>query len=64
MNNIVPLRHIGEHSPNTLNGKVPPRRQPNKAVRSREYLTQDEVDALMAAAGRIGGTDTAIELCF
>ena len=54
MNKIVPFKHTEQYSPNTLNGKVPPRRRPNKAVRSREYLTQDEVEALMAAAGRAG----------
>lgn len=38
----------------TVNGKVPPRRLPNKARRSREHLTPDEVDRLIAAAARIG----------
>ncbi len=31
-----------------------PRRQANRAVRSREYLTPAEVDRLMAAAGAVG----------
>jgi type 1 fimbriae regulatory protein FimB/type 1 fimbriae regulatory protein FimE len=54
MSKVVPFRPLDKPSPNTVNGKVPPRRQLNKDVRSREYLTQDEVDALMAAAGRLG----------
>ncbi len=35
-------------------GKQPPRRRPNAAVRSREYLTPDEVDGLIKAAKNIG----------
>jgi type 1 fimbriae regulatory protein FimE len=54
MGKVVPFKPSDGPSPNTVNGKVPPRRQRNKDVRSREYLTQDEVDALMAEAGRIG----------
>jgi len=54
MSKVVPFKPLDGHAPNTLNGKVPPRRQRNKEVRSREYLTQDEVDALMTEAGRIG----------
>ena len=43
----------GESS--VVNGKVaPPRRVENRERRSREYLTQDEVARLMAAAGRAG----------
>jgi type 1 fimbriae regulatory protein FimE len=38
-----------------VNGKVaPPRRVPNAERRTREYLTPEEVDRLVAAAGRIG----------
>jgi len=37
-----------------VNGKVPPRRQANLATRTREYLTPDEVDRLVAAAGDSG----------
>jgi type 1 fimbriae regulatory protein FimB/type 1 fimbriae regulatory protein FimE len=33
---------------------LPPRRVPNKAVRSREYLTTEEVDNLIRAATRVG----------
>lgn len=35
-------------------GKLPPRRIRNIEVRSREYLTPAEVDALRTAAGRTG----------
>ncbi len=37
-----------------LFGKVPPRKVPNSERRSREYLTDDEVEALMAAARKVG----------
>ena len=33
---------------------LPPRRIPNRECRSREHLTPEEVDALMAAAGKVG----------
>lgn len=33
---------------------APPRRIPNRAVRSREYLTSDEVEKLIRAAARVG----------
>ena len=32
----------------------PPRRVPNAMLRSREYLTEDEVSDLISAAGRVG----------
>jgi len=54
MSTVVPFKRSDKDTPNTVNGKVPPTRQRNKDVRSREYLTQDEVEALMDAAGRIG----------
>ena len=55
VSNVVPFRGTNRGSPNTLNGKVPPlRRQKNKDVRSREYLTSDEVERLMMAARSIG----------
>ena len=34
---------------------VPPRRSRNAEVRSREFLTPDEVEALIKAAKRTGG---------
>ncbi len=43
-----------EATPKPLNGKVPPKRIPNAELRTREYLTPDEVDALMAAAKGVG----------
>ena len=54
MSKVVAFKQSKDSSPNTVNGKVPPLRQRNKDVRTREYLTQDEVDALMAAAGSTG----------
>jgi site-specific recombinase XerD len=36
--------------PTLVNGTVPPRRMRNRDVRSREYLTPNEVERLMAAA--------------
>ena len=52
--NVVPLKGPSRASPNTENGKVPPLRRPNKDLRSREYLTADEVDRLMNAARSVG----------
>jgi len=54
MSNIVQLAVDRHAAPNTVNGKVPPRRRKNSELRSREYLTPDEVDKLMAAAGKLG----------
>lgn len=45
----VPLDHMGYQ-----NSNQPPRRQPNSALRSREYLTTDEVNSLRIAAKSIG----------
>ncbi len=39
--------------PNNVLRKVPSRPK-NRDVRSREYLTREEVDALMSAAGKVG----------
>ncbi len=49
------------------NGPVPPRRQKNKAVRTREHLTEKEVERLIAGAarGRYGHRDsTAILIAY
>lgn len=54
MAQVFDLKARCEASPVLENGKVPPRRRPNKESRSREYLTQDELDALMKAAGELG----------
>ncbi len=43
-----------EESPIPLNGQTPPKRVRNADVRTREYLTPDEVDALMKAAKTMG----------
>lgn len=51
---IVPFRGSKQTSPTPRNGNVPPRRMPNSAVRTREYLTPCEVDDVMKAAGSIG----------
>src|SRR5262249_47801750 len=64
-NVATPEKAFGAHlylvpdaSPIPVNGKVtgarPPRRLPNKALRSREHLTPPEVDLLIEAAGRVG----------
>jgi len=54
MSKVVAFKRSNNSAPTTVNGKVPPIRKRNKDVRSREYLTQDEVDALMVAAGSTG----------
>ena len=54
MDNIIELQTARHPAPTTVNGKVPPRRRRNAELRSREYLTQDEVNRLMDAAGKIG----------
>ncbi len=56
MSKVLAFKQSKVDSPNTVNGKVPPVRQRNKDVRTREYLTADEVDALMAAAGSTDAT--------
>jgi len=54
VSNIVAFNTNTKPSPVLQNGKVPPRRVPNSEVRSREYLTDQEVQDLMAAASKIG----------
>ncbi len=51
---IVTLTRANAKAPKLVNKKLPPRRVPNAAVRSREYLTSSEIEALMAAAKRSG----------
>ena len=64
--NIVALRGRNRAAPNTLNGKdSPPPRKTNKEVRSREYLSGNEIDRLMVAAkslGRHGHRDATLIL--
>jgi type 1 fimbriae regulatory protein FimB/type 1 fimbriae regulatory protein FimE len=53
--NVVKLRATARTTPTAENGKVaPPHRVPNRALRSREHLTPDEVERLITAAGRLG----------
>ena len=54
VSNVVPFRGTNRGRPNTLNGKVPPLRRKNKDLRSREYLTSEEVDQLITAAKSLG----------
>lgn len=55
MGQVVELPSHRRKPPNTVNGKVaPPRRRPNRAVRTREHLTPTEVERLLAAAGSSG----------
>lgn len=53
VNSNAVLQFPTKHTPNIVNRKVPLRRK-NLEYRSREYLTEDEVEQLMAAAGRVG----------
>jgi len=62
---VVTLTKANAKTPTLVNRKVPPRRVPNAAVRSREYLTSNEIEALMAAAkksGRHGQRDATVIL--
>jgi type 1 fimbriae regulatory protein FimB/type 1 fimbriae regulatory protein FimE len=55
MSDVVQLRRIGSAHRNIENGKVqPPARILNRDRRSREHLTPDEVNKLIAAAGELG----------
>ncbi len=64
--NVIRLRGSSRRVPSIVNGKVtPPLRIPNKERRSREYLTDKEVVALMDAArktGRHGHRDATLIL--
>ena len=60
-------RHLQLASPRAVIGTVPPRRKPNAELRTREYLTEPEVERLMKAAkaNRRGHRDaTMILLAF
>jgi len=62
---VVTLTRANAKAPTLVNRNVPPRRVPNAAVRSREYLTSNEIEALMAAAkksGRHGQRDATVIL--
>ncbi len=53
MAKILPFKDKTQCPPDNILRKVP-RRPKNSDVRSREHLTEDEVNALMKAAGNIG----------
>ena len=48
-------RHLKLVSPATVNRTVSPRRPPNGDLRTREYLTEGEVERLMKAARETDG---------
>jgi integrase len=63
MSNVINLPARRGAAPMSQNGKVPPRRRPNAEVRSREYLTGDEIGKLLQAAkasGRYGQRDRTL----
>lgn len=65
MSNITHLKQYQNTTPTTVNGNVPPKRQRNAELRSREHLTPDEVDRLTRAAastGRHGHRDATLIL--
>lgn len=51
--NLAVLPHPRRVTPNTLNRKIPQRLK-NADYRSREYLTEQEVEQLMGAAAQVG----------
>jgi integrase len=57
-------RHLRPVSPSTVNRTVAVRRQPNRDLRTREYLTEAEVERLMKAASgnRYGHRDATMIL--
>ncbi len=62
---VMRLRDVPTKRPRNQNENLPPRRIPNSEVRAREYLTSDEVSALMKAArttGRHGHRDATLIL--
>lgn len=55
MATVVQLHHPKRKTRNIQNGKVvPPRRVTNRSLRTREHLTPEEVEKLIAAAGHLG----------
>ena len=51
MGQVLELSTRRRQAPTAENGKVaPPRRRPNRDLRTREYLTPTEAERLMAAA--------------
>src|SRR5262252_8975336 len=49
---ILPLSQASKWA---KRANLPPVRQPNQATRTREHLTGDEVERMIAAARRLGG---------
>ena len=66
MAQVVDLPSSRKPAPSAVNGKVrPPTRRPNLATRKREYLTSDEMEQLLEAAGagtRHGARDRTLLL--
>jgi type 1 fimbriae regulatory protein FimB/type 1 fimbriae regulatory protein FimE len=66
MSNVIALATRRQAAPIAVNGKVaPPKRKRNQETRTREYLTPDEVEKLLAAArstGRYGKRDETLLL--
>jgi hypothetical protein len=55
MGQVLDLPSRRQAAQSAKNGKVvPPRRRPNQTLRTRECLTPEEVDRLLAAAGGAG----------
>jgi integrase len=56
--------HLRLVRPRTVNGTVPPKRRKNAELRTREYLTETEIDRLMKAArgNRYGVRDATMIL--
>ncbi len=53
MAKVVAFKGTKQGAPDNILRKIPSRPK-NRDVRSREYLTREEVDALMSAAGKVG----------
>ncbi len=65
MRNHTGEKHVVPQHPCTQNGTVPPKRQPYRTRRPREYLTPAEVEHLMQTArrrGRYGHRDATMIL--
>ena len=62
--NHLAKSHLNLVTPATVNRTVPPRRLPDGKLRTREYLTEAEVERLMKAAKgkRHGNRDAAMIL--
>src|SRR5664280_2065281 len=62
--NAMAKSHLKLVSPATVNRTVAPKRPPNRGLRTREYLTEAEVERLMNAAkgNRWGHRDAAMVL--